>query len=275
MKLKKIGEGFSIRGKDVEIAGVTSHSKEVGHGFLFVAKRGKTHDGNQYIPDAIAAGAVAVVTDLYNPFLQVPQIIVPDVAAAEPLLAARFYEKPHEKLFLIGVTGTSGKTTTTYMIKHLLGQAGLIGSIECVIGEHRIKSHLTTPDCLTGYKWLREMVKEGLPAAVMEVSSHALLQHRVEGLLFDVVVFTNLSHEHLDYHGTMDNYRKAKERLLCQLKPNGIVIANGDDPTWSTLPNAKLYYRNEFEGFSIPFIGAHNQSNAMAAIHVARRYGIV
>jgi UDP-N-acetylmuramoyl-L-alanyl-D-glutamate--2,6-diaminopimelate ligase len=235
MKLKKLIEGLDVKvvkgSKEIDIKGLTSNSKQVGHGFLYIAKRGFVHDGNNFVQDAINAGAFAILTDLYNPFLEnVVQIISKETCKLEPILASRFFDHPHEKLFLTGVTGTSGKTTTTYLIKHLLEHTGLIGTIECIIGEHRIKSDLTTPDSVTINKLLKEMVHENLENAAIEVSSHALSQGRVDEILFDVAIFTNLTSEHLDYHKTFEAYGSEKAKLFSKLKKNGYAVINKDDP---------------------------------------------
>jgi UDP-N-acetylmuramoyl-L-alanyl-D-glutamate--2,6-diaminopimelate ligase len=235
MKLKKLIEGLDVKvvkgSKEIDIKGLTSNSKQVGHGFLYIAKRGLVHDGNNFVQDAINAGAFAILTDLYNPFLEnVVQIISKETSKLEPILASRFFDHPHEKLFLAGVTGTSGKTTTTYLIKHLLEHTGLIGTIECIIGEHRIKSDLTTPDSVTINKLLKEMVHENLDNAAIEVSSHALSQGRVDEILFDVAIFTNLTSEHLDYHKTFEAYGNEKAKLFSKLKKNGYAVINKDDP---------------------------------------------
>ncbi len=307
MKLKKLIDGFDIKvvkgSKEIDISGLSSNSKEIGPGFLYIAKRGKTHDGNQYVADAILAGASAILSDLYNPFLEsVTQLITSDTGIMESLLAARFYDNPHEKLFLVGITGTSGKTTTSYLIKHLIGESGLIGTIESVIGDHRIKSDLTTPDCITCYKLLKEMCSAKLSSAVMEVSSHALSQNRVEGLLFDVALFTNLTPEHLDYHENMEAYVKEKAKLFTKLKKEGVAIVNRDDPwavfmkadrrqiTYGIESNADFRAKDivmtlsgtkftlEFDGkeeaFKTPLIGRFNLYNALAAISVAFVKGI-
>jgi UDP-N-acetylmuramoyl-L-alanyl-D-glutamate--2,6-diaminopimelate ligase len=307
MKLKKLFEGLDakvIKGsKDIDITGLSSNSKQVGPGFLYIANRGKTHDGNQYVQDAILAGAVAVLSDLFNPFLDgVTQIIVADTKAFEPVLAARFYDYPFEKLFLVGITGTSGKTTTSYLIQHILKDAGLIGTIESIIGQHRIKSDLTTPDCITCYKLLKEMCVENLTSAVMEVTSHALSQNRVDGIMYDVAIFTNITPEHLDYHENMDAYINEKAKLFKRLKPNGVAILNFDDPRSSLMKcdekvityglergadyrasNIKMgltgsEFRVEFQGRSeeikVPLIGKFNVYNVLAAIAVAVEKGI-
>ncbi len=307
IKLKKLIDALDIKvakgSKDIEITGLSSNSKQVGPGFLYIAKRGKLHDGNQYVSDAIQAGAVAILSDLFNPFLEgVTQLITSDTTKIEALLAAKFYDYPHEKLFLVGITGTSGKTTTSYLIHHLFKHSGLIGTIESIIGDHRIKSDLTTPDCVTCYKLLKEMCSAKLSSAVMEVTSHALSQNRVDGILFDVALFTNLTPEHLDYHSSMEAYAKEKAKLFSRLKKNGAAILNADDP-WAAhmktnhsiitygiekeadfraeeiqmdLSGTKftLHYRGKMENIKLPLIGKFNVYNALGAIAAADFKGI-
>lgn len=239
VKLKKLIKnltGIDVRGsKEIEISGLCSDSRCVSPGNLFIAKRGSTYDGTQCIPQALNAGAVAVLTDLYNPVLKnTAQLIAGDVVLAEALLAAEYYQQPDKSLMLIGITGTNGKTTASYMVKYFLdnlkGPCGLIGTIECLIGDDRYQTGLTTPDIITNYKLLKEMVRQGCSSAVMEVSSHALEQRRVENIAFDAVIFTNLSPEHLDYHATMENYAAAKRKLFHRIenKDSGFAIVNKD-----------------------------------------------
>jgi UDP-N-acetylmuramoyl-L-alanyl-D-glutamate--2,6-diaminopimelate ligase len=229
MKLKKLLKEIPVKqvkgSKEVEITGVCSNSKLVAPGNLFIAKKGLIDDGAQYIPEAIAGGAVAVVTDIYDPSIKtVTQIIHPDVNLIEGLIAAHYYQFASDELFMVGVTGTNGKTTTSFIIKHLLdslkSSCGLIGTIEYIMGQHRYQATRTTPDVTTNHKMLREMVLQNCKSAVMEVTSHALIQGRVQNVEFDVAVFTNLSLDHLDYHQTMDNYCAAKNKLFRSLNPN-------------------------------------------------------
>lgn len=241
MKLKKLLRNYPdyiVKGsREVEITGLCSDSRCVSPGNLFVAKRGINNDGAQFIPEAVNAGAAAILTDLYDPSLRnIPQILASNVQKAEANLAAEYYMHPDKELFLIGVTGTNGKTTSTYMAKQLLDMlnspCGLIGTIECIIGETRYRSSLTTPDILTNYKLMREMVAKGCKAAAMEVSSHGLEMDRVENINFDTGIFTNLSPEHLDYHLTMDSYAQAKRKLFEQLgksEKNSAAVINWDD----------------------------------------------
>lgn len=230
VKLKKLLKNIPVQAvkgsKEVEISGLCSNSKLVAPGDLFIAKKGFNHDGAQFIPDAVAAGASAILTDLYDPFFSHPvQIIHPDVASIEAAIANEFYGHPCDKLLLIGITGTNGKTTTSYLIRHLLERSdvrcGLIGTIEWIVGKHVFPSGKTTPDILQNYKLFHEMAVKGCQGCVMEVSSHALDQGRVRSIEFDVAVFTNLTQDHLDYHKTMEEYAKAKAKLFASLNMKG------------------------------------------------------
>lgn len=247
MRLSQLLKGIAVRevkgSKELEITGICSNSKLVAPGNLFVARKGLAADGSQYIPEAIAAGAVGVVTDLYDPLTpkHITQLIHPDPASIEGVLAANYYQKASDEMFMVGITGTNGKTTTSYLITHLLNQAvgscGLIGTIEYIIGNTRYKATRTTPDVCSMHKLLREMRLQGCQSAVAEVTSHALDQGRVDQIDFDVGVFTNLTLDHLDYHHTMEEYAKAKQKLFLSLeptkqKPQKTAIANADSP-WS------------------------------------------
>jgi len=242
MKLKTLLQGLplEIKGKkDIDITGLCSHSKKVAPGNLFIAKKGFKTDGSLFIEEAVKAGAAAVVTDLYNPFLNLTQIIIETPQEIEAILAQRFYHHPSQELFLVGITGTNGKTTTSYLVKHLLEETphecGLIGTIESIIKDHRLPAERTTPDVITLHHYLRDMVQQKCTSAVMEVSSHALVQGRVAAIDFDVCVFTNLGQDHLDYHHTIENYAAAKallfsERLNSSQKNKKVAVVNLDDP---------------------------------------------
>ncbi len=313
MKLKKLLKDLpeiQVKGsRDVEITGMCANSQCVAPGDLFIAKRGASYDGVQFISDAISAGATAVLTDIYNPSIKVPQLIYPNVTAMEALIAARFYDHPSNRLFTVGVTGTNGKTTTTYLIKHMLelhgDPCGLIGTIEYVVGPHRHEADRTTPDVCTNQKMLAEMVRHGCKAASMEVTSHALVQGRTNQILFDVVVFTNLTQDHLDYHVSMKEYAQAKNRLFCRAqKPNAHAVVNCDDPWFKhVLEGAQqplltfgidqpadlrasaihlspkethftVQYRGESVRFRTPLAGRHNVYNSLAVIGVGLCRGI-
>src|ERR1700722_15861752 len=240
MRLKKLIADLPIEvyrgGHDVEISGLCSHSRLVAPGNLFIAKKGSIDDGAKYIEEAVLSGVSAILTDLPNPFLKgVAQLIHPSPAEIEAKIAARFYGYPSEELYVVGVTGTNGKTTTTYLIKHLFDQlgfpCGLIGTIEYIIGKHYFDAERTTPDVVTTQKLLKEMVKQGCTASVMEISSHGLAQRRCDQISFDLAIFTNLSQDHLDYHKTMEAYAKEKAKLFSSLGEGKTAIVNNES-TW-------------------------------------------
>jgi UDP-N-acetylmuramoyl-L-alanyl-D-glutamate--2,6-diaminopimelate ligase len=238
MRLKKLFKDIlhvSIRGsKEVEITGICANSQLVSPGNLFIARNGQNHKGSDFIPQAIESGALAVVTDIFDPFLgKITQIICDNIDDVQADIAAKYYQYPSTKLLTIGITGTNGKTTNAYLIKHLLDsidmQAGLIGTIENIIGTNRTFATHTTPDCVTNQKLLKEMILANCKSAVMEVTSHGLDQNRVENIDFDIAVFTNLTQDHLDYHQSMENYFNAKLKLFTSLNEKSTAIINLDD----------------------------------------------
>lgn len=230
MKLKKLLKDLPISlvkgSKELDITGVCANSKLVAPGNLFIARKGRAEDGTLYIPEAVAAGAVAVLTDIYDPLIkkEVTQLIYPNVAQIEGQIAAYYYQFASSEMYMVGITGTNGKTTSSFLIKHLLDSigepSGLIGTIEYIIGQHRYQATRTTPDVCTNHKMLREMVNQGCRNAIMEVTSHALDQGRVDNIDFDAAVFTNLTLDHLDYHHTMDHYAASKNLLFRSLDPS-------------------------------------------------------
>jgi UDP-N-acetylmuramoyl-L-alanyl-D-glutamate--2,6-diaminopimelate ligase len=212
-------------------------SRRVGPDDLFVALEGHTDDGHKYIKSAIDKGAVAVVVQKDGDYRTKAKVLVSNTREALALLSNRFYDYPWRKMKLVGITGTNGKTTITYLVRSLLQQdnrkVGLVGTIAYWIDRQKIDAPNTTPESLDLQRMLARMTEQGIYAAVMEVSSHALVMHRVDGMEFDVAVFTNLNHEHLDFHLTMDAYREAKGRLFKKMKRKvGIAIINRDDPQW-------------------------------------------
>ena len=261
MKLKKLLQGIStaqVRGsKEIEIIGLCNNSKKAAPGHLFFAKKGKTQDGCNFMVEAALAGVSAIATDLFDPFLKnVVQIIHPDIAALEISLAKKFYDNPSAKLLTIGITGTNGKTTCSYLIKHLLDcfnkPCGLIGTIEWIIGDAVFPSAQTTPDALTNQKLFYDMVEAGSSSVVMEVSSHGLDQGRVAGVNFDLALFTNLTQDHLDYHQTMDAYAEAKALLFSTLKATSQKDKNY--PKKAIINKDSPYASKMMEGVTVPIL---------------------
>ncbi len=217
-----------------EIKGIAYDSRLIKDGFLFVAIKGLRTDGHLYIKDAILRGATAVVVS-ETPYEEDDTTIVEVDCSREALaiLSSNFYGAPCRSLSLIGITGTNGKTTTSYITKSILSawgkKVGLLGTIQYIIGDRVTRAVHTTPESLDLQRYLSEMLKEEVEYAVLEVSSHALSLKRVEGCSFKVAVFTNFSQDHLDFHGTMDNYFAAKTKLFDYLEKDGYAVLNWDD----------------------------------------------
>lgn len=220
--------------EDPEIARVWHDSQTVCPGDLFVAIRGERSDGFEHLGEAVSRGAVGVVSDRPRADVPVAWIRVGHPRRALALLAARLAGNPAEALVLAGVTGTNGKTTTAILLEALLarrhGRAGFVGTVGYRTGRREAQATRTTPDAVLLQSLLAEMVEEGVPAAVLEISSHALALDRVEGCRFDVAVFTNLTRDHLDFHRDMESYFGAKKRLFAMRKEGASAIVNADDP---------------------------------------------
>lgn len=319
MELKKllIGlEGLKVKGNlDLDINGIEKNSKDVKEGFLFVAIKGFAVDGHKFIEDAIKKGAIAIVIeegcDLKA--FKVPEgitvVMTKDTREALAIIASNFYGNPSSKFKLIGVTGTKGKTTTTFMIKEILEKAGkkvgLIGTIATYINGKRIKdSDRTTPESLELQQIFRLMVDQGVEVCVMEVSSQSLKLHRVDGCQFDIVLFTNFSEDHISEkeHPDMQDYFNSKLRLfeMCKtgivnaddlhtakipkLFPESNIVTYGIDNFANVLAKdititnsyvdfrVKITDRNERVKTGIP--GRFSVYNSLAAICVAQKFGI-
>jgi len=219
---------------ETEIANVRYDSRAVERGDLFVAVEGYQSDGHRFIPSAAEKGAAAVLCSR-RPETDIPYILTDDTRKALALVSAASFGRPADKLVMIGVTGTNGKTTSTTLIKHILedclgAKVGLIGTIANYIGDEERPAARTTPESWDLQKLLHDMVEAGCTHAVMEVSSHALYLDRTEGIRFRAGLFTNLTQDHLDFHGTMKNYAEAKALLFSQCDAAAI---NTDD-AWST-----------------------------------------
>jgi UDP-N-acetylmuramoyl-L-alanyl-D-glutamate--2,6-diaminopimelate ligase len=220
---------------DCEISGLCYDSREASAGDLFIAVEGTVSHGNRYVKEALERGAAAVLTDRpLEPSPGAPQVLVEDARRAKAAAAALFYRNPSSRLDCIGITGTNGKTTVSYMLKSILEQdgrsTGLIGTIRHHIGPRTVVSRNTTPDPIDLQRFLAEMVDDNASTAVLEVSSHALDQGRAGCVDFRIGVFTNLTREHLDYHKDMETYARAKEMLFTALSDQATAVINADDP---------------------------------------------
>ena len=289
---------------DRPVSGVTLNSREAEAGSLFFAIQGERADGHHYAAKALEAGAAAVVVERDLGLDR--QILAANTRAAYALACGNLFGNPARRLRLIGVTGTNGKTTVSYLIKSILEETGkkvgLIGTIRNEIGSMKIPAHYTTPDPYALHSLFARMAEAGCDYVVMEVSSHGLDQHRLEGCRFEAGVFTNLTQDHLDYHHTMENYFQAKKKLF-QLSAKGVI--NYDDPygrrllkeltipctSFSVGEDAADYtarnLRSTIQGSSFAFVGkgmiarirlampgAFSVSNAMAALSCALCLGV-
>jgi UDP-N-acetylmuramoyl-L-alanyl-D-glutamate--2,6-diaminopimelate ligase len=288
---------------EVEVTGLAYRSESVTPGALFFCVPGFRADGHDFAPDAVRRGAAALVCQ--RPLgLGVPEVVVDDVRAAMAAAAARFYGRPTRELRVVGITGTNGKTTTAFLVRHLLEAAGLrcglLGTVKRVVGGVEEEVERTTPEAIDLQATFRRMLDRGDRACAMEVSSHALELGRVEGIEFACRVFTNLTQDHLDFHGTMDAYFEAKRRLF--RSGSGPAVVNLDDPYGrrlaSELPDAIGFavgrvaaYRALDVSFDVhgsrfrcltpegelalelPLPGLFNVQNALAAVAAARALG--
>ncbi len=285
----------------VDILAITQDSRVVTTGSLYIAIKGNVVDGYNFIDDAIKNGAAAVV--LQGPPVElkpgIAYVVVDDTQKAIGSIADTFYGNPSTQLKLIGVTGTNGKTTTATMLYQILEHAGyktgLISTVENKIHTEAIPATRTTPDPIALRKLLADMVSAGCTHAAMEVSSHALHQGRVAGLTFAAGIFTNLTQDHLDYHGTMEQYLAEKKKFFDMLGPSSFALVNNDDPSAEKMI---IDTRAQVVGFSITpttiiaesiigstlllhgieyqigLPGRYNVSNALGVIEALRALGI-
>lgn len=302
---------YKITGKeDVEITGLAYDSRSVGPGNLFICVKGFIDNGHDYIRQALMRGAVAVIVEEgYELSHQLTTVIaVPNTRHALAHLASTFYGHPSSKIKLIGITGTNGKTTTSYLAVSILRAAGykvgLVGTIKYAVGQKLLPASRTTPESLELQCMLREMVDAGLDYAVLEVSSHSLELSRVAGCQFAGAVFTNISQDHLDFHPSLAHYVAAKQKLFRHLEEEAWAVINIDDE-WAgqmvEATSAKVVkyaikqkaqlcvkeYKSSLEGidatletsrgeltFHSPLIGEYNLYNILAAVGVALSQGI-
>lgn len=245
LKISQLLEGIKKipAEQDRVVSGLSSDTRQMKAGDCFFALKGLQVDGREYIPVAIEQGACAIVVDQDLPYsenVSVPVISLPDLSKQLGHIAAKFYAYPAKDLIMIGVTGTNGKTSTSQFIARSLEMAsttcGIIGTLGYGLPEHLSPSGFTTSDALTLQRQIAELHQQGAHAIAMEVSSHALVQARTNGVIFDIAIFTNLSRDHLDFHGTMENYGAAKKRLFYSEGLKHAII-NTDDPFGTNLAN--------------------------------------
>ncbi len=219
---------------DTEILEVAYDSRKVGPGTLFLALPGAKVNGTDFLPAATTAGAVAVLAEAQEQLSALPQLSVPDARIAMAQIGRTFFGDPSQRLRLIAITGTNGKTTTAYLLRHILtqttGKCGMTGTIEHDLGSGVEPAVMTTPESLDLYRYYAGMADAGCRFAVSEVSSHSLVKQRVAGVCFASAVYTNLTQDHLDYHGNMENYFQAKAALFEGLVPGSVAVLNSDDP---------------------------------------------
>ena len=225
---------------DAAVSSVTYDSRRATAGSVFVALRGLKADGAEFATQAISRGAALVVAETPRPeSVQTPWLVVTDARLALALLADRFFDHPSRRMQVIGVTGTNGKTTTSYLLASILDAAGsktgLLGTVSYRLGAEEREASRTTPEAPDVQQLLDEMIRQGCSSAVMEVSSHALALKRVDGMRFAAGIFTNLTRDHLDFHEDMENYFQAKRRLFEMLPDDAPGIINLDDPRGASL----------------------------------------
>jgi UDP-N-acetylmuramoyl-L-alanyl-D-glutamate--2,6-diaminopimelate ligase len=292
---------------DVGVLGVCQDSREARSGDLFLAWQGTGVDAHDFVSDAAARGAVAAVVERFVD-VDVPQLRVDDGRKAGAIAASAVMGSPHQRMFMVGVTGTNGKTTTAALVRHLLSRRGPTASIGTLglTDEKGVRpgtEALTTPGPVQVAVWLWQLANGGMEAVVMEASSHALEQRRLDGIGFDVGVFTNLTQDHLDYHKDMAQYFGAKARLVELVAPHGTLVVNRDDPAWNALVSggrpvrtfsvdseADVRAENVRLGADgsafiliiddtrrevrLPLLGRYNIENALAAVAVGAVYGL-
>ena len=313
MKLKDILQGIKFKPgadiSDITINSITTNSKSVRKGGLFIALKGPSCDGHDFIEEAAQRGAAAIVTETRAGTGDAIEIAVDGTRKALALMAANFYGHPSRALKIIGVTGTNGKTTITYIVESILKAAGInagvIGTIEYRIGAAKgIESNNATPGVLELQSILRKMADARMAYAIMEASSHGLDQDRMAGIAFDAAAFTNITPEHLDYHKTIEQYLKAKSRIFGLLKEGGTAILNADDSASSGMAASirnrivtygiktrasvmakdiltsisgsrfKIVFGDDDINIRTNLIGLHNVSNCLAAFAITKSQGI-
>ncbi|HEY7650496.1 MAG TPA: UDP-N-acetylmuramoyl-L-alanyl-D-glutamate--2,6-diaminopimelate ligase, partial [Methylomirabilota bacterium] len=311
--LEALPEKTVVGTPPAKVRGVSADSRTVRAGDCFVAVPGLRQDARRFVPEAVRRGATLVITE-GEPLadLAVAQVLVPSARAALGRVADAYYGRPSRQLTIVGITGTNGKTTTSYLVEALLRARGLrtgvLGTIQYRLGDRALPAGQTTPEALELQSMLARMYEDGVRGVSMEVSSHALALARVDELRFDVAVFTNLTQDHLDFHRTLDAYRQAKRRLFELLerspKPGRTAVVNTDDPSGADMTRGlgvrvltfglregaavrAVEWSSTLEGIrlvaatpsgsvtlSSPLIGEHNVMNLLAAIGTGLALGL-
>ncbi len=287
--------GLVLHGPDADVSALAASAQEAGPGSLFIALPGVRSHGLEWLARARERGAAAVLSD--RPAEGLPTLVHPDPRAILSRFCLAFHGNPERRLVLAGITGTKGKTTTAHLVHHALskrGAAGFLGTTHYQVGVERLPSPYTTPEAPILASLLRQMADGGVREAVMEVSSHALAQRRVEGLAFRAAAFLNLGRDHLDFHSTVDDYFAAKRRIFDRLEPGGTAVLNAGDarvrsielpgrrvltfgpgPGADVHPKAYAFSERGTEGTLVvggetvplqsPLFGLHNLENLLAA----------
>jgi UDP-N-acetylmuramoyl-L-alanyl-D-glutamate--2,6-diaminopimelate ligase len=311
--LAALPEKSVVGAPPASVRAIRDDSRKVGPGDCFVAVPGMRQDARRFVPEALRRGATLLVIEgLAVPDTRIAQVLVPSARAALGRIADAYYQHPSRRLTVVGITGTNGKTTTSYLVEALLQARGLrtgvIGTIQYRIGDRTLPAGQTTPEALELHSMLASMHAQGLRGVAMEVSSHALALARVDEVAFDIGVFTNLTQDHLDFHGTLDDYRRAKRRLfeLLERSPKAAraAVVNSDDPsgaemarglavpvvTFGLRPPAAvraLDWQSSLEGIQFtaatptgtlqlrsPLIGEHNVMNVLGAVATGLALGL-
>jgi len=258
MQLSRVLSGIDFKSnnfRNLDLKGISIDSNMVQRDFMFVALKGQKRDGHDFIYHAIERGASAILVekDKFSDLVFSGRVVLIEVASPKDILAkisSNFYETSEDLIYTVGITGTNGKTTISFILDHIFKTAGLttglIGTICCKLGNREIPSFNTTPDAIKIRKYMRELVDLSGDAMFMETSSHGLIQGRLQGFKFDSAVFTNLDRDHLDYHGDMDSYYEAKKILFKELlKKDGFGVINLDDSYGQKL-YGDISRKNEF-----------------------------
>jgi UDP-N-acetylmuramoyl-L-alanyl-D-glutamate--2,6-diaminopimelate ligase len=276
-----LGASEVVGREPVEVLDLVYDARHARPGAVFFCVPGAHADGHDFAPQAVEHGAVALVVERRLP-VAVPQVVVPDARAAMPVAADEFFGRPTEELQVAGVTGTSGKTTTSFLLYAILAAAGrrpgLLGTVEARVGGERRGVERTTPEAIDLQRTFREMLDAGDRSCAMEASSHASELHRLDRVRFAVLVFTNLSQDHLDFHGDMETYFQAKRRLFADGVP--AVVNVGDEygkRLAADLPDAVAFSIDDADalaGIDLKLRGRFNVENALGALFAARQLGI-